>query len=221
MNYFSIQFLDFFKELAANNHKIWFDENRKTYELFVKKPFSIFVQDFIFEIQKFNLDIVPDAKDAIFRINRDIRFSKDKTPYKLHMSALLSPQGRKDISNPGFYMEFNPEHLSLYGGIYMPNPAQIVKIRSHMAQNIDAFSKIIANPDFVQMFGTIQGDKQVRIPKELKEAAEKQPLIFNKQWYIQANLDPETILKPDLMSNVLNYYKVAQPLHIFINNALQ
>ena len=71
------------------------------------------------------------------------------------------------------------------------------------------------------MFGTIQGDKQVRIPKELKEAAEKQPLIFNKQWYIQANLDPETILKPDLMSNVLNYYKVAQPLHIFINNALQ
>jgi uncharacterized protein (TIGR02453 family) len=221
MNYFSIQFLDFFKELAANNHKIWFDENRKTYELFVKKPFSIFVQDFIFEIQKFNLDIVPDAKDAIFRINRDIRFSKDKTPYKLHMSALLSPQGRKDISNPGFYMEFNPEHLSLYGGIYMPNPAQIVKIRSHIAQNIDAFSKIIANPDFVQMFGTIQGDKQVRIPKELKEAAEKQPLIFNKQWYIQANLDPETILKPDLMSNVLNYYKVAQPLHIFINNALQ
>lgn len=221
MNYFSIQFLDFFKELAANNHKIWFDENRKTYELFVKKPFSIFVQDFIFEIQKFNLDIVPDAKDAIFRINRDIRFSKDKTPYKLHMSALLSPQGRKDISNPGFYMEFNPEHLSLYGGIYMPNPAQIVKIRSHMAQNIDAFSKIIANPDFVQMFGTIQGDKQVRIPKELKEAAEKQPLIFNKQWYLQANLDPETILKPDLMSNVLNYYKVAQPLHIFINNALQ
>ena len=221
MNYFSIQFLDFFKELAANNHKIWFDENRKTYELFVKKPFSIFVQDFIFEIQKFNLDIVPDAKDAIFRINRDIRFSKDKTPYKLHMSALLSPQGRKDISNPGFYMEFNPEHLSLYGGIYMPNPAQIVKIRSHMAQNIDAFSKIIDNPDFVQMFGTIQGDKQVRIPKELKEAAEKQPLIFNKQWYIQANLDPETILKPDLMSNVLNYYKVAQPLHIFINNALQ
>lgn len=221
MNYFSIQFLDFFKELAANNHKIWFDENRKTYELFVKKPFSIFVQDFIFEIQKFNLDIVPDAKDAIFRINRDIRFSKDKTPYKLHMSALLSPQGRKDISNPGFYMEFNPEHLSLYGGIYMPNPAQIVKIRSHMAQNIDAFSKIIANPDFVQMFGTIHGDKQVRIPKELKEAAEKQPLIFNKQWYIQANLDPETILKPDLMSNVLNYYKVAQPLHIFINNALQ
>lgn len=221
MNYFSIQFLDFFKELAANNHKIWFDENRKTYELFVKKPFSIFVQDFIFEIQKFNLDIVPDAKDAIFRINRDIRFSKDKTPYKLHMSALLSPQGRKDISNPGFYMEFNPEHFSLYGGIYMPNPAQIVKIRSHMAQNIDAFLKIIANPDFVQMFGTIQGDKQVRIPKELKEAAEKQPLIFNKQWYIQANLDPETILKPDLMSNVLNYYKVAQPLHIFINNALQ
>ncbi len=221
MNYFSIQFLDFFKELAANNHKIWFDENRKTYELFVKKPFSIFVQDFIFEIQKFNLDIVPDAKDAIFRINRDIRFSKDKTPYKLHMSALLSPQGRKDISNPGFYMEFNPEHLSLYGGIYMPNPAQIVKIRLHMAQNIDAFSKIIANPDFVQMFGTIQGDKQVRIPKELKEAAEKQPLIFNKQWYIQANLDPETILKPDLMSNVLNYYKVAQPIHIFINNALQ
>ena len=221
MNYFSIQFLDFFKELAANNHKIWFDENRKTYELYVKKPFSIFVQDFIFEIQKLKLDIVPEAKDAIFRINRDIRFSKDKTPYKLHMSALLSPQVRKDISNPGFYMEFNPEHLSLYGGIYMPDPTQIIKVRAHIAQNIDAFSKIISNPDFVQKFGAILGDKQVRIPKELKEAAEKQPLIFNKQWYLQANLDPETILHPELMSVVLDYYKVAQPLHVFITKALQ
>ena len=104
MKYFTQDYLDFFKELAANNHKEWFDENRKRYEKSVKDPFKKFVEALIAETHKFDPSVNIEAKDAIFRINRDIRFSKDKTPYKLDRSAIISSGGRKDHSIPGFYI---------------------------------------------------------------------------------------------------------------------
>ena len=220
MAYFQPQFLDFFKELAGNNHKAWFDTNRKTYENFVKTPFAVFIQDLIDTFKKINPDIDPEAKNAIFRINRDIRFSKDKTPYKLYASALLSPTGRKDISNPGFYLELNPEHLSIYGGIYMPDNKQVAKIRQYMVEHLNEFDKIIQNKDFIQKYGTVKGEQQSRLPKEWKEAAEKQPLLYNKQWYLQAQLPPETVLQNELLETVLDYFKTALPLHQFIREAL-
>ena len=221
MHYFQPQFLEFFKELAANNHKQWFDENRKTYETYVKKPFAEFIQDLIDNFRKIYPDIEPEAKNAIFRINRDIRFSKDKTPYKLFASALLSPTGRKNISNPGFYMELNPEKMAVYGGIYMPDNTQISKVRQYMAANQAAFAKVISEPAFVSKYGEVQGEKQVRIPKELKEAGEVQPLLYNKQWYISSELPPETILQDDLIQICIEYFQAALPLHNFINKALE
>ena len=166
-------------------------------------------------------DIEPEAKNAIFRINRDIRFSKDKTPYKLFASALLSPTGRKNISNPGFYLELNPEKMAVYGGIYMPDNTQISKIRQYIAEHQKAFSEVISQPDFMNKYGEIQGEKQTRIPKELKEAGEVQPLIYNKQWYITAELPPETILQDNLMEIFMDYFQTALPLHNFINQALE
>ena len=86
---FNEEYLDFFKELAQFNKKEWFDENRKRYEKSVKIPFKKFVTELIQEIQKIDPEVEIEAKDAVFRINRDIRFSKDKTPYKIQMSAIL------------------------------------------------------------------------------------------------------------------------------------
>ena len=115
-SYFSKDFLDFFKELAANNNKDWFDANRKRYDKSVKEPFKAFVADLISESQKIDPSIDIEAKDAIFRINRDIRFSKDKTPYKLDRSAIISAAGRKDHSIPGFYIALGPDKTYLGGG---------------------------------------------------------------------------------------------------------
>ena len=99
--YFSPDFLQFFKELAANNHKEWFDENRKRYETVVKKPFEVFVQHAIDEMAKLDPRLSElDPKKCIFRINRDIRFSKDKAPYKLNRSAAISVGGRNDMIEP-------------------------------------------------------------------------------------------------------------------------
>ena len=100
MSYFSEDFLRFFKELAGNNNKEWFDLNRKRYFKEVKDPFHHFIEDLIAAVQKEDSNVNIAPKDAIFRINRDVRFSKDKTPYKLQVSAIISKGGKKDKVSP-------------------------------------------------------------------------------------------------------------------------
>ncbi|MCB0846293.1 MAG: DUF2461 domain-containing protein, partial [Bacteroidetes bacterium] len=105
MPYFTPDYIAFFEELARNNTKEWFDQNRSRYEKSVKKPFYAFVERMIDLISEDDPAVMITPKDAIFRINRDIRFSNDKTPYKTNFSAVVSPGGRKEMVTPGLYFE--------------------------------------------------------------------------------------------------------------------
>lgn len=220
MQYFTQDYLEFFKALAPNNNKEWFDNNRKMYETVVREPFKIFISDLIRELAKQDPDIQIEAKDAIFRINRDIRFSKDKTPYKLNNSAIVSKAGRKDKSYPGLYLELSPEHLGIYGGIYMADTDQIKKIRTEIASNLEKFSEIVNHKDFIKKFGKIKGEKHKRVPREFIDVIDKQPLIINKQWYHNTFLSPELIIGDNLLDIILDYNKTAQPLKNFLVKAL-
>ncbi len=220
MRYFTADYLEFFKELAPNNNKEWFDKNRKRYLNSVKEPFKYFVTDLIQEIAKIDNEVQIEAKDAIFRINRDIRFSKDKTPYKLNNSAIISKTGRRDKNYPGIYIELSPDKFRFYGGVYMPDTRQIQKIREAIVNQNDEFNRIVNTEDFKSKFGEIRGEKNKRIPKEFREFARMQPLLFNKQWYHFAELSPKIILQDDLMRTVLEYALSASKMRIFLKNAL-
>lgn len=220
MQYFADDYLNFFKELAANNNKEWFDANRKRYETIVKEPFKKFVGDLIQEMAKREPEIEIQAKDAIFRINRDIRFSKDKTPYKLNNSAIVSKAGRKDKNYPGIYIEFSPDKLRFYGGVYVPDTKQVQKIRTAILHKNKALNTIISEPDFKKHFGEIQGEKNKRIPPEFRELAEIQPLLYNKQWYYYAELSSDVILQDDLMEQLLMLDTVANDMKSFLRKAL-
>ena len=101
MIYFTKDFIGFFSDLENNNNRDWFHENKKRYETSVKGPFESLVSALISELSKVYPEMTITPKDAIFRINRDIRFSKDKSPYKTHMAALISPGGKKDKTTSG------------------------------------------------------------------------------------------------------------------------
>src|SRR5688500_10433856 len=133
MSYFNSSFLKFFKELSKNNATEWFNENRKTYENEVKKPFSDFVEEMIKRIQKYEPEVQIKASDAIMRINKDIRFSKDKTPYNTYVAANISAYGKKDKSYPGFYFQLSPTGIHIYGGVYMVENDVLQQIRSYIA----------------------------------------------------------------------------------------
>lgn len=220
MKYFSEDYLIFFKELAANNHKEWFDSNRKRYENIVKIPFQIFIDDLINELAKIDPEIKITSKDAIFRINKDLRFSKDKTPYKLNNSAVISKQGRVDKTHPGLYIELGPEHLRIYGGLYMPSTVEIQKVREAIVHQSEYFKNLIESPVFKKSYNQIRGEKQIRIPKEFKLIAEIQPLVLNKQWYYFAEFSPKKIIEDNLLELVVQYYQNGFAVKEFFKNAL-
>ncbi len=220
MQYFSEDFIEFFKELASNNHKDWFDENRERYATIVREPFKIFVQDLIVKMNEIDSFINIEAKDAIFRINRDIRFAKDKSPYKINRSAIISPNGRKDKTTPGLYFEFTPEHVRIYGGVYQLATAQVTKVREIIAKDLKGFEKLVNDKKFVETYGEIKGEKAKRLPKELKAKAEKQQLLFNKSWYYFTELPPETILREDLADILIETYLIGKPISNFFKGIL-
>jgi len=209
-------------ELAANNNKDWFDGNRKRYEDFVKKPFAEFVTKVIAEVAKTDSrynDLT--ASECIFRINRDIRFSKDKTPYKLFMSAVIAPNGRKSDSVHGIYFELSPEAVRVFGGIYEIDKERLLLLREGIAENLDAFQKIISAKQFVDTFGEIKGEKNKILPAELKEVAGKQPLIYNKQFYVLTEYPASLITSDNFIDTLMHCYKTIAPLEQFFNQFIE
>ena len=222
MAFFTPDFLQFFIDLAPNNHKDWFDLNRKRYEKSVKEPFKDFVEHMIKEIAKTDLNFKEvEAKDCIFRINRDIRFSKDKTPYKMNVSAVVAPEGKKSKAVNGIYFEFGPEHVRVYGGVYEIDKDDLFTVREGIANDLKGFQEAYSNPKFKKVFGTILGEKNKVIPKELKEAADKEPLIFNKQWYFYAQFDAETVLDPKLDQLLLDCFEAGKPVEQYFNKLIK
>jgi uncharacterized protein (TIGR02453 family) len=219
--YFDPSFFQFYIQLAGNNNRDWFHANKNTYEQTVKKPFERFVEHLIAELAKEDkryAELTPGS--CIFRINRDVRFSKDKTPYKLHSSAVVSIGGKKSEKDPGLYVEFGPERVAVAGGVYQPGKEELADIRAAIALRPKEFMKLVKDAKFKQKWGDIQGEKNKILPAELKEVAADCPYVYHKQFYFWAELDPEIVLSPKLIKTLIGYYQAGLPLSEFLAKAL-
>lgn len=211
------EYFKFFMELARNNQKTWFDENRTRYHEVIKIPFENLVQSILEKFAKKDKSYADlKASDCIFRINRDIRFSKDKTPYKLNRSAVIVPGGRKNMILPGFYFEIGAESSVCYTGSYQPEPEQLLKIRNKIAQQPKEFEKIINNKVFKTTWGEIQGEKNKKLSPELTEAAVNAPLIYNKQFYCVHEFDPELAIKTGFDDYIIDVLNAAHNYNSFL-----
>lgn len=216
MAWFSADYNRFFRELAANNNKEWFDANRERYVRVVKEPFERFTAEVIDRISKVDPKVRITPKEAIFRINRDVRFSKEKSPYKLNRSALISAAGRKALGIPGIYFELGPEKVRIYGGAYMPDKGMLADIRTRIVKHPAKFKALYGAKDFKDRFGTILGDRNKVLPKEFKLAAATEPLLFNKQFYYGAELPAKTVVDPALPDVLIAHYKAMAPMNAFL-----
>lgn len=222
MHWFTDGFNRFFKDLAKNNNKEWFDANRKRYEAEVKEPFAAFVEAAIAQIRQHDKAVDIEAKDAIFRIHRDVRFSKDKTPYKLEASAIISPAGRKDHTVPGIYFALGPEAVKFYGGCYMPDKPQLERIRTAILRDGKGFRKAVAGKAFADLFPDgVQGERNKVLPAEFKAAVAKEPLIANKQFYVGAELPAKLVVDPKLMELLVEHFQAMRPLNAWLTAALK
>ncbi len=222
MTYFTPCFFDFFKQLAANNNKEWFHTHKTDYERCVKNPVQQFTADILAQLQPFDRrfgNLLP--KDCLFRINRDIRFSKDKSPYKLHVGIIFSPLGKKFKDYPGMYVELNPEHIRIYGGIYAPDKAALSNVRNLIMKHPEKFASIINHPEFKATYGDILGNKNKRLPKEIMQFAENQPLIMNKQWYFFNELPTQQAFSDNFTGQIIRHYQIALPFFRFFEKAFK
>lgn len=223
MQYFSDSYNSFFKELAANNNRDWYHNNKSRYEKEVKQPFEAFVHDLIKEMTGFEPEMKRLlTKEAIFRIFRDTRFSLDKTPYKLYSSAVLSPLGKKDIEMPGTYIQFGVGEIWIGGGAYMPYKEQIEKIRTAMIQSPETVAELQSDKKFIKYFGEIRGEKNKRLLKPFSDWVDKMPLILNKQFYYMAeyNDNESLILRDDILDFVIQHYLAAKGWQDFLRSAI-
>jgi uncharacterized protein (TIGR02453 family) len=220
MKYLNEDFLNFFKALESNNSKEWFDENRKHYEKAVKKPFKNLALELCKALQPYYPNVDLSNNFSISRINRDIRFSADKTPYKDHMGVMILPGGKKDKTRPGFYMQANHKDVRVYSGSYMPDKDQLLLIRTYILHNLEEFNTLVNAKEFVDSFGEIRGDKNKRLSANFKDTMEIQPLIANKSFYWFFKLKPEVITQDDLINQLITGYEKSLPLNNFFEKAL-
>jgi uncharacterized protein (TIGR02453 family) len=214
---FTEAYYEFFIVLSSNNNKTWFDVHRTEYEQEVKGFFQQFVGSVLEKVAAIDArfgDVQP--KDCIFRINKDIRFSKDKSPYKLHCSAAIQLGGRKQMSAGGMYIEFGPELCAIYSGVYLPEKDNLRLIRERIAADPKGFEEIIKDNNFVQIFGEVLGEKNKRIEADLMVAAKEQRLIFNKQFYVRHLVEPEDTMADDFDDYVVKVWNASRAYNDFI-----
>lgn len=212
--------LQFLYELSQNNNRDWFEKNKKRYESVAKKPFEQFVGHLIRRIQAFEPQFRTTPKESIFRLYRDTRFSTDKTPYKTHLSAVFTTEGRKTINDPGYYLQVGFGSLSLGGGAYFLEKDTLTQMRQAILRDPAAFRRVIEQPEFVALYGEIKGEKNKILSPEFKAAAQNEPYLFNKQFYFMAELDPELVLGAEGLDRVTRYFETALPVNVYLRQAL-
>ncbi len=215
--------LQFLKDLKENNNKPWFDANRKAYEA-AKTNFGDTVETIIKGISQFDKGIEEahlQVKNCTFRINRDVRFSKNKDPYKTNFGASFSKGGKK-VHSAGYYLHIDPSECFLAGGIWMPEADDLKKIRNEIDYNFEEFSNILNAENFKKNFpkGLDREAATVRPPKGYEETNPAIEFIKLKSFTTSAALDSKAILESDFSVAILDGFKAIQPYIAFMNRAI-
>ena len=213
--------LHFLKKLKNNNNREWFDSNKTEY-LASKEIFEEFVSELIKGINKFDkkvsLDLKP--KDCTFRIYKDVRFSKDKTPYKNNMSASINPGGKKS-NIPGYYFHLEPDACFLAGGVYMSMPDVLKAIRQEIDYNPLPLINVLKSASFKKEFnGLDEEDKLKNPPKGFNKDHAHSEILKNRHFIVSQKFENKVILKKEGLIKTLDSFKAMYPFLDYLRKAI-
>ena len=195
---FPAETLPFLRDLKANNKREWFQPRKPIYEEKVKAPLVELVLALGEELRDFGTDLVTAPDKAIYRIYRDVRFSKDKSPYKTHVAAVFSARGLEKHAGAGLYFHVSPDELLVGGGIYRPGSRELLAIRQRIAAGHEALRAICKEGMFRHFFGQITGERLKRTPKGFAPDHPAADLLVYKQFLAAGHLDPAIAETPKL-----------------------
>lgn len=214
----SDKIINFLKNLKENNNREWFNTNKNIYEE-ARLEFKEIVEQLIPKLS----ETVPrirglEAKDTIFRIYRDVRFSKEKKPYKTQMGAFLAPGGRK-AEMAGYYFHMEPGNSFIAGGAYRPQGRILKNIRSEIIYNTDEYLSIINNNEFVKYFGKVDGEKLKRPPIGFSKDFEYMDLIKLKTYTVFHPVKDEFFDSPNMINNTIGIFEKMNDFIVFLNRS--
>jgi uncharacterized protein (TIGR02453 family) len=213
--------IDFLKSLKKNNNKPWFDANKKTYEE-ARTAFTDSITQIIAIIARIDPEIANlTAKECMFRINRDVRFSKDKRPYKHNMSAYFNKAGKKG-NGAGYYVHIEPGQSFIAAGIWMPEPGDLTKIRQEIDYNFAEWKKMTGSTAFKKQFenGIDTSNSLVRPPKGYDEDNPAIEFLKLKSFVASRPFTDAEVMSREFADGLYKSFKAIKPLVSFLNRSL-
>jgi uncharacterized protein (TIGR02453 family) len=216
-------YFDFFKELKANNNREWFKDNKQRFRDSVQEPLASFVEAMAPKLKKISKHFVADPRlngGSVFRIYKDVRFSKDKSPYKTHGAVQFRHALGKDAHAPGFYVHLDPEEIFYGGGIWAPPSPALLKVREAIRDKPKAWDAATTGAAFKKRFKDIRGDALMRPPRGFNADHPKIEDIKRKSFFAMAEAKPAAAKKGAFVDDVSSTFADAKPLMKFLCDAL-
>ncbi len=218
---FPAEGMAFLRELKKHNDREWFTPRKGAFEETVRNPAIELVSALHREMLRFAPDYVGEPAKCVYRIYRDTRFSKDKTPYKTYVSALLLRNGfDKYTGGAAYYFAVSPETIEVAGGVYTPDRDVLLTVRQHIADHHKEFRKTFETAKIRKLFGELQGESLTRIPKGFDADHPAADLIRRKQYLLDTKLDPKLATTPKLFTELAARIEAMTPFIEFLNRPL-
>jgi len=211
--------LNFLSQLKHNNNREWFKENKAHYEK-AKTTFEEFVNILILKIKEFDSSVdINSAKECTFRIYRDVRFSKNKEPYKPNMGAYISKGGRKS-KYAGYYVHIEPDASFAGGGIYCPQPVVLKAVREDIFDNSENIKAIINNKNFNKIFPKLYGEKLKTAPRGFPKDFPDIDLLNYKSYTVIKELSNEDLIANTFFNQLVSIFKTQKPFNDYLNRTI-
>src|SRR5258708_25214670 len=195
---FSPDALTFLRKLKRNNRREWFNPRKPQYETLIKLPMLELITCMNEELARFAPGYVTPPQKAVYRIYRDTRFAKDKTPYKTHIAAIFPSHIAVKREGAVFYMHFTPDELLAFSGVYSPERDELLAYRTLIQERHEELKEILADKKLRKIAGKLQGESLSRVPKGFAADHPAEALLRQRQWYLECMLDVKLVTAPKL-----------------------
>jgi uncharacterized protein (TIGR02453 family) len=209
--------LKFLRSLKRHNNREWFQARKSLYEQVVKAPMEELVAALAEEFQVFAPEIIATPRKSLYRIYRDTRFSKDKSPYKTHVAASFPRKGLERHQGAGLYLHIAPTEVLVGGGVYMPASEDLNAIRNHIASNFREFRAIVESKGFRKLFNRVSGEQLSRVPRGFVTDHPAAEYLKYKQYLAARNFEPEMATTGEFYKAIVETFRGMMPFIRFLN----
>jgi uncharacterized protein (TIGR02453 family) len=214
---FSPEALSFLRALKRNNRREWFQPRKEKYDALIRTPMLELVGALNEEFARFAPEYIAPPQKALYRIYRDTRFSKDKTPYKTHISAIFPRHTARKREGSVFYFHWTEKEILVFGGVWGPEREELLAYRTLLQEYYEEFQQILADKKLKRVLGGLQGGQLTRVPKGFPADHPAEHLLRHHQWYLESTLDIKLLTSPKLVPEIAKRFELMAPFVEFLN----